>query len=124
MTYAEFLALSRSVGCQEFLGADHFATFQTFDKNNDGLVCIKDLPDTPGHLGAWVFNALTTRRTRDREAWAPSAHVAARRLGPDRTLGVHWTPARRERALVLFGPGGLSAPQGARASPRHLDRTR
>lgn len=59
MTYAEFLALSRSVGVpEEFLGADHFATFQTFDKNHDGLVCIKDLPDTPGHLGAWVFNAI------------------------------------------------------------------
>ena len=59
LTYAEFLALSRSVGVpEEFLGADHFAAFQAFDKNNDGLVCIKDLPDTPGHLGGWVFNAI------------------------------------------------------------------
>ncbi len=59
MTFAEFRALSIGVGVpEEFLGAAWVAKMTTFDKNGDGLVCIMDLPDTPGHLGAWVFNVV------------------------------------------------------------------
>ena len=59
MTYSEFRQLSIDVGVPlELLGPEHLAAFDGFDKNDDGLVCIMDLPDTPGHLGSWVFNAI------------------------------------------------------------------
>lgn len=59
MTFAEFRALSLDVGVpEEFLGEPWVAKMTFFDKNGDGRVCVMDLPDTPGHYGAWVFNVI------------------------------------------------------------------
>lgn len=29
-----------------------------FDRNSDSNICVKDLPDTPGHLDTFVFNVV------------------------------------------------------------------
>ena len=34
------------------------AAYAALDVNDDGLICWKDLPDTPGHLGGWIFNGI------------------------------------------------------------------
>src|SRR5687767_3572320 len=71
MTYAGFLALSRSVGVpEEFLGADHFVAFQTFDKNHDGRVCIKTFPTRRGISAPGSSMPLTTRHTHKRKVCA------------------------------------------------------
>jgi hypothetical protein len=58
MTYAEFTALEISVGApQEIIDALP-AALATIDANDDGSVCVMDGPDTPGHLGAWLFNVI------------------------------------------------------------------
>ena len=58
MTYAEFIALEISVGApQEILDAVP-AGLAAIDANDDGSVCVMDGPDTPGHLGAWLFNVI------------------------------------------------------------------
>lgn len=55
MEYQEFRALSVSVGVpEEFLGAEHAAQWLVLDKNNDGTLCVMDLPDTPGTFFGWV----------------------------------------------------------------------
>ena len=59
MTFAQFRALSVAVGVPEvYLGEAWLAKMTSFDKNGDGRVCVMDLPDTPGHYGAWVFNVI------------------------------------------------------------------
>ena len=34
------------------------AGWASYDKNGDGNLCVKDKPDTPGHLGSWVWNVV------------------------------------------------------------------
>jgi hypothetical protein len=59
MSYAEFRQLSLDVGVpEELLGPAHRAHWQKIDKNGDDILCVKDLPDTKGHLGTWVFNVI------------------------------------------------------------------
>ena len=59
MTYTEFRNLSLSLGVpEELLGPEHEAGWNAFDKNNDGMLCVMDLPDTPGDLGGWIFNVI------------------------------------------------------------------
>ena len=59
MSYPEFRQLSLDVGVpEELLGPEHETFWNALDRNDDGLACIKDLPDTSGHLGSWVFNAV------------------------------------------------------------------
>ena len=59
MTYPEFRQLSLDVGVPaELLGADHAAAWVATDRNGDGWLCIKDLKDTNGHLGSWIFNVV------------------------------------------------------------------
>jgi hypothetical protein len=59
MSPEAFRALSLSVGVPpELLGADWEAGLLGFDKNGDRLICVKDLPDTRGHAGGWVFNVV------------------------------------------------------------------
>ena len=57
MLYADFRQLSLDVGVPaELLGADHHALWLQVDKNDDDIMCVKDLKDTPGHLGSWIYN--------------------------------------------------------------------
>lgn len=57
--FAEFRTLSIEVGVpEEILDAVWLANLTTFDKNHDAIVCVMDLPDTPGHLGGWIFNVI------------------------------------------------------------------
>ena len=59
MTYQQFRALSISVGVPEpLLGAEHEAAIGNIDKNDDGKICVRDQPDTPGTLGGWIFNVI------------------------------------------------------------------
>lgn len=59
MTYSQFRALSVSVGVpEELLGPEHLAQWNSINKNDDKYLCVKDLPDTPGHLGGWIFNVV------------------------------------------------------------------
>jgi hypothetical protein len=59
MNYAAFRALSVSVGVPEaLLGPEHLAAWQGFDKNDDTLACVMDLPDNAGTLGGWIFNVV------------------------------------------------------------------
>lgn len=66
MDYQQFRALSLSVGVPEsLLGPEHQAGWDSFDKNNDGSLCVMDLPDTHGTLDGWVFNVIdNTARAR------------------------------------------------------------
>jgi hypothetical protein len=34
------------------------AGWASYDKNGDTRLCVKDLPDSPGHLGTWVWNVV------------------------------------------------------------------
>ena len=58
MTQAEFKALSLSVGVPaDFVESPEWAaTWDAYNRNGDAYLCIKDLPNTPGHLDTWVFN--------------------------------------------------------------------
>ena len=59
MTYTQFRNLSLPVGVPaELLGPEHAAAWDDFDKNNDGRLCVKDLPDTPGTFFRWIFNVI------------------------------------------------------------------
>ena len=59
MTYQQFRTLSLAVGVPEsLLGAEHEATIGAIDKNDDGRICVRDQPDTPGTLGGWIFNVV------------------------------------------------------------------
>jgi len=59
MKYSEFRALSVAVGVpEEFLGAEHAAQWDVFDRNDDGTLCVMDLPDTPGTFEGWQFNVI------------------------------------------------------------------
>lgn len=59
MTYQQFRDLSLSLGIpEELLGEEHAAGWAGYDRNDDGSLCVKDLPDTAGHLGSWVFNVV------------------------------------------------------------------
>ncbi len=65
MGYTQFRNLSLSVGVPEdLLGAEHAALWDAYDRNNDGMLCIMDLPDTPGHFGTWVFNVIDNTANR------------------------------------------------------------
>ena len=65
MTYPEFRQLSVDVGVpEEFLGAEHEAFWRKFDKNADGVLCVMDLPDTPGTAFGWVFNVIDNPANR------------------------------------------------------------
>jgi ABC-type sugar transport system substrate-binding protein len=59
-TIEQFRMLSLSVGVPpEILGADWETSLRTgVDKNGDGSICVKDVPDTKGHLGTWIFNVV------------------------------------------------------------------
>ena len=62
MTYEQFRQASRDVGVPEdLLGADHLAGWMVLDGNDDLKACVKDLPDTPGTLGGWIFNVVDNR---------------------------------------------------------------
>jgi hypothetical protein len=59
MTYPEFRQLSLDVGVpEELLGEDHAAHWLVVDRSGDGVLCVKDLKDTSGHLWSWVFNVV------------------------------------------------------------------
>ena len=59
MTYPAFRALSLALGVpEELLGPEHEAGWNTYDRNDDGLLCVMDLPDNAGTLNGWVFNAI------------------------------------------------------------------
>ncbi len=59
MTYTQFRNLSLSVGVPaELLGPEHAAAWDKFDKNDDGRLCVMDLPDTPGTFFGWIFNVI------------------------------------------------------------------
>ena len=59
MDYPSFRQLSLDVGVPpELLGADHLAGWLTYDRNDDTILCVKDLPDNPGTLGGWIFNVV------------------------------------------------------------------
>ena len=66
MNYQTFRALSVSVGVPaSLLGPDHLAHWnENIDKNDDGLACIMDLPDTPGTFEGWIFNAVDNTAKR------------------------------------------------------------
>ena len=59
MDYTTFRNLSISVGVPlELLGPEHLAGWNVYDRNDDGMLCVKDLPDTPGTLDGWIFNVV------------------------------------------------------------------
>jgi hypothetical protein len=60
MTRDAFRALSLSVGVPADLlfTPEWEAGWAGYDKNGDTRLCVKDLPDTPGHLGTWVWNVV------------------------------------------------------------------
>ena len=59
MTYQQFRALSLSVGVPASeLGPEHEAAVGDIDKNDDGRICVRDQPDTPGTLDGWIFNVI------------------------------------------------------------------
>lgn len=59
MSYPEFRALSVLLGVPEdLLGAEHEEGWNTYDRNDDGSLCVMDLPDNAGTLGGWVFNVV------------------------------------------------------------------
>lgn len=65
MSYEEFRDLSIAVGVpEELLGDEHRAGWDVYDRNGDGSLCVKDLPDTAGHLGSWVFNVVDNTANR------------------------------------------------------------
>ena len=65
MDYPTFRALSVSVGVPEaLLGAEHLAGWQNIDRSGDGLLCVMDLPDTPGTEGGWIFNVVDNTANR------------------------------------------------------------
>ena len=65
MTYVEVRELSLAVGVpEEFLGAEHRAQWDAIDKNDDGRLCVKDLPDTPGTFFGWIFNVIDNTANR------------------------------------------------------------
>lgn len=67
MTYQQFRTLSLSVGVPEsLLGAEHEAAVGAIDKNDDGMICVRDQPDTPGTLGGWIFNVIDNTARAER----------------------------------------------------------
>ena len=60
MSIEQFRAMSLSIGVPaDLLGADWEAGLRTgVDKNGDGSICVKDVPDTNGHLDTWIFNVV------------------------------------------------------------------
>ena len=60
MTMEEFRDLSLSLGVpSEILFSDAWeAGWNSYDKNGDTQLCVKDKPDTAGHLGSWVWNVV------------------------------------------------------------------
>lgn len=48
MSLDESLAIKTSLGFPSDATPFYEALFDTFDKNDNGLLCLKDLPDTPG----------------------------------------------------------------------------
>ncbi len=65
MDYQAFRDLSLSVGVpEEFLRPEHVAVWEGYDKNEDGWLCVMDLPDTPGTFEGWVFNVIDNTANR------------------------------------------------------------
>ena len=65
MEYSEFRALSVAVGVpEEFLGAEHAAQWDVYDRNDDGTLCVMDLPDNPGTFFGWQFNVIDNTASR------------------------------------------------------------
>jgi hypothetical protein len=60
MTFEAFREMSRELGVPgELLDSPEYAAhFAKIDKNNDNLVCVKDLPDNAGTLFGWIFNVV------------------------------------------------------------------
>jgi hypothetical protein len=60
MTMEAFRQLSIDVGVPpELLFTPEWeAGWAGYDKNSDTKLCVKDKPDTPGHLGSWVWNVV------------------------------------------------------------------
>lgn len=60
MSIDAFRNVSLAVGVPpELLGEDWEAGLRArFDKNTDSMICVKDLPDTPGTLDGWIFNVV------------------------------------------------------------------
>ena len=60
MTRDDFKALSLSVGVppEVLVSLEWAAGWDAYDKNLDDRLCIKDLPNTPGHLDSWIFNVV------------------------------------------------------------------
>ena len=67
MTWPQYREMLLELGVpEESLNDPSFeALFTSYDKNNDGLLCVMDLPDNAGTLGGWVFNIIdNTARPR------------------------------------------------------------
>jgi hypothetical protein len=58
MNLNEFIALELSLGLPPDLVPAYSAAWASLDRNGDGALCIKDVPDTPGHTGAIYYNAV------------------------------------------------------------------
>jgi hypothetical protein len=60
MTMTQFRELSLSLGIPpELLFSPEWeAGWAAYDKNGDTILCVKDKPDTPGHLDTWVWNVV------------------------------------------------------------------
>jgi len=63
LDYEAFRALSLSVGVPEDVIASE-ALWQNTDRSGDGLLCVMDLPDTPGTLDGWIFNVVDNTANR------------------------------------------------------------
>jgi hypothetical protein len=57
-TMEQFRELSRQLGVPEDLLATLPGWWPTYDRNLNDLLCVKDLPDTPGHSDTWAFNLI------------------------------------------------------------------
>jgi hypothetical protein len=66
MAMEEFRELSLEVGVPaELLFTPEWeAGWDAYDRNGDGALCVKDLPDTPGTLDGWIFNVVDNTSNR------------------------------------------------------------
>lgn len=59
MTLDELRSMFRDIGvAEDWLGDKLDAAWAKYNKNGDAYLCVKDLPDTKGHLGNWVWNVV------------------------------------------------------------------
>ncbi len=52
------LSLSLGVPPELLFTPEWEAGWAFYDKNGDTNLCASDLPDTPGHLGSWIWNVV------------------------------------------------------------------